>query len=266
MSYYFQYYLQQLKTVTAFMLQYRAALGIWMIGHVLEPLVYLIVWSAVATGGGRTGGFTPRTFAAYFIAAMLVNHITYTWIMWEHEYRVRDGTFSFALLRPVHPIHSDISDNLASKVVTFPIILFAAAVLAVIFHPDLHPPLWAVALFFPAAVMAFLLRFLVEWTVAQTAFWTTRTEAVNQMYFMLLLFLSGQIAPLELFPAPIRVLAAALPFRWMISFPVELLMGRLTPSAALAGLLIQTAWFGAVLLLLRVVWRAGIKIYSAVGA
>ena len=102
--------------------------------------------------------------------------------------------------------------------------------------------------------------------MAQTAFWTTRTEAVNQMYFMLLLFLSGQIAPLELFPAPIRVLAAALPFRWMISFPVELLMGRLTPSAALAGLSIQAAWFGAVLLLLRVVWRAGIKIYSAAGA
>ena len=59
MNYYFRYYLQQLKTVTAFMLQYRAALGIWMIGHVLEPLVYLIVWSAVATGGGRRAA-SPR--------------------------------------------------------------------------------------------------------------------------------------------------------------------------------------------------------------
>lgn len=266
MNYYAQYYLQQLRTVTAFMLQYRAALGIWMIGHVLEPLVYLIVWSAVAAGGGSTGDYSPRGFAAYFIVIMLVNHATYTWIMWEHEYRVRDGTFSIALLRPVHPIHSDISDNLASKVVTLPIILAAALVLAAVFRPDLHPPLWAAALFLPSVALAFLLRFLVEWTVALAAFWTTRVSAINQVYYMLLLFLSGQLAPLAMFPAPIRALAAALPFRWMIAFPAELLLGRLTPAEALAGLCVQAAWAGAALLAMRLVWRAGVKAYTAVGA
>jgi len=265
-NYYAQYYLQQLKTVTAFMLQYRAALGIWMIGHVMEPLVYMIVWAAVASGGGSTGDYTPRGFAAYFIVMMLVNHATYSWIMYEHEYRVRHGSFSYSLLRPVHPIHSDLSDNLASKVVTLPIILAAAGVLAAVFHPDLHPPLWAAALFLPSVFLAFLLRFLMEWTLAMAAFWTTRVEAANQMYFMLLLFLSGQLAPLELFPAPVRALAAVLPFRWMLSFPVELLLGRLTPAEALTGLLIQGVWIAAVLGLMRGVYRAGVKLYTAVGA
>jgi ABC-type uncharacterized transport system permease subunit len=41
-------YTQQFKTTFAAMLQYRASLFIWMISAVLEPLVYLIVWSAVS--------------------------------------------------------------------------------------------------------------------------------------------------------------------------------------------------------------------------
>lgn len=266
MNYYARYYLQQLKTVTAFMLQYRAALGIWMIGHVLQPVVFLIVWSVVAAGGGDTGDYTARTFAAYFLVLMLVNHATYTWIMYEHEYRVRTGIFSIALLRPVHPIHSDISDNLASKVVTLPLMLVAAAILALVFHPVLHPPLWAAALFVPSLFMAFLLRFMAEWTLSLAAFWTTRVSALNQMYFMLMLFLSGQIAPLELFPVPIRMLAEALPFRWMVAFPVELLLGRLTPNAALGGLGMQAVWIAVVMVVLRLVYRAGIRNFSAVGA
>ncbi len=46
-------YMQQFKTTLAMMFQYRASLFIWMIGHVLEPLVYLIVWSVVAASQRR---------------------------------------------------------------------------------------------------------------------------------------------------------------------------------------------------------------------
>jgi ABC-2 type transport system permease protein len=115
-------------------------------------------------------------------------------------------------------------------------------------------------------LLAFILRFLLEWTLALSAFWTTRTGAINQIYFVLVLFLSGQIAPIALFPYPIRVAAAVLPFRWMIGFPVELLLGRLTLGDALTGLMAQAAWLCVSLVLLRIVWRAGVRVYSAVGA
>src|SRR5512137_1284916 len=196
-------YVQQFRTTLAMMFQYRASLLIWMIGHVLEPLVYLIVWSVVAnSGGGSVGDYTKTQFAAYFIVLMLVNHATYTWIMYEFEYRIRHGSLSFALLKPVHPIHSDIADNVSSKMVTLPFMLAIGAVLAVIFHPALSPEPWAIWLFIPALLLAFLVRFLLEWTLAQAAFWTTRVNAINQAYFVLILFLSGQIAPLTLFPYP----------------------------------------------------------------
>ncbi len=260
-------YAQQFKTTFAATLQYRASLVIWMISHVLEPLVYLVVWSTVSSSsGGKVGDYSTADFAAYFIVLMLVNHVTYTWIMYEFEYRVREGTFSVALLKPVHPIHSDIADNVSSKVITMPLMVLIAAGLVVMFHPVMTPPPWAIVATIPALFLAFLVKFFVEWTLAQAAFWTTRVDAINQVYFVLVLFLSGQMAPLALFPAFIQLLANVLPFRWMIGFPVELLLGRLTPAEALSGISVQIVWAVVAYRVLRFVWSRGVRVYSAVGA
>jgi viologen exporter family transport system permease protein len=261
-------YGQQFRTSLAGMVQYRAELVIWLIGHVLEPLVYLAVWTSIAESGvgGSVGGYDGADFAAYFITLMLANHVTYTWIMWEYEYRVRYGSLSFALLRPVHPIHADIADNLTSKLVTLPLIVAAAGVLWLSFRPAFHITAWATAASLASLVIAFGLRFLLEWTLALAAFWTTRVSAVNQVYFIAALFLSGQMAPLSLLPRPLQLAASVLPFRWITSFPVELFLGRLAPRETLWGMAVQAAWLGLFLLLLRLAWRAGVRRYSAVGA
>jgi ABC-2 type transport system permease protein len=260
-------YVQQFRTTLAVQLQYRAALFIWLIGHILTPLVSLVVWTTVSrSGAGLVAGYSAGDFAAYFLVLMVVNHATFTWIMFEYEYRVRHGSLSFALLRPVHPIHSDIADNVAFKLITLPGMLLAAAVVGLGFPPSFHPPLWAVLAFLPALALAFLVRFLLEWTLALSAFWTTRVSAVNQGYFVVGFFLSGQLAPLSLLPDWVRGISLPLPFRWTVAFPVELLLGRLTPLEALEGIAIQAGWLAAALLLLRFVWRAGVRAYSAVGA
>ena len=106
-------YLQQLKTGMATMLQYRASLVIWLIGNVLEPLIYLVVWTTVSRStGGTVGGYGTRDFAAYYIVLMLVNQVTFSWVMYEFDYRIREGTFSADLL---HPGLDDQSDDPAHE-------------------------------------------------------------------------------------------------------------------------------------------------------
>ncbi len=260
-------YAQELKTGIASMLQYRATLFIWLIGNILEPLIYLVVWSTVSrSSGGSIGGYDAKGFAAYYIVLMLVNQATFTWVMYEFDYRVREGMFSPVLLHPVHPIHADIAANLSSKVVSLPFMFGAAVGLTAIFHPAFRFAAWSLAVFVPALVLGFLVRFLVEWTIALAAFWTTRVTAINQIHFMAMLFFSGQIAPLAVLPAPLRVVATILPFRWTVGFPVELILGRLTPGQALAGFGAQAAWLIAAAVIVKFAWRASVKNYSAVGA
>lgn len=260
-------YRANFRVTLATQLQYRASLVIWLLGTVLEPTIYLVVWRTIATsGGGSVGGYDAADFAAYFLILMLVNHLTFTWIMFEYEYRIRQGMFSPLLLRPVHPIHKDIADNITYKLLALPILLPAALALAVAFGAALRPAPWALLALLPALVLAYLIRFLIEWTLAMAAFWTTRTSAINQAYFVISLFLAGQVAPLALLPAPVRAVASVLPFRWMLAFPVELALGRLAPRDALLGLAAQGGWLLGAFALFTLVWRIGIRRYSGVGA
>lgn len=257
-------YRQQFKVTLAVQFQYRVGLAIWMLEEILQPTIYLVVWRTVA-GSGEVGGYGAREFAAYYIVLMIVNHFTENWHMWEYEYYIREGKLSAWLLRPVHPIHKDIAANIGYKVLMLAVLLPATIGLTLVFKPVFSPPLWVFPAFVPAILLAAAIAFAVGWVVAMAAFWTVRVSAINQMYFLLMLFASGYIAPLDVLPDALQGLAALLPFRWMLAFPTELVLGRLEPGQWASGLAVQVAWLAASLFALRIVWRAGVRRYGAVG-
>ncbi|MEJ7748915.1 MAG: ABC-2 family transporter protein, partial [Candidatus Limnocylindrales bacterium] len=255
------------RTELALQLAYRGALVIWLLGLLLEPIVYLVVWTTVARAqGGSVGGFTAGDFAAYFTVLMVVNQLTFTWHFHFFEWRVRNGFFSPILLRPVHPIHNDVAENLTFKALTFTVVAPVALFVLVSFGASSDTQPWNLLALVPALLLAMGLRFAIEWTLALAAFWITRTAALNQAYYVAILFLSGQVAPLSLFPPAVQTVASVLPFRWMVAFPVETALGRLSPTEVLTGYAIQAAWILVALAVLRVAWRAGVRRYSAVGA
>ena len=260
-------YRAKFRTEIALQFAYRGALAIWLLGLLIQPIVYLVVWTTVARSqGGSVGEFTAGDFAAYFTVLMIVNQLTFTWHFFEFEWRVRNGFFSPLLLRPVHPAHNDVAENLTFKLLTFSGVAPVALLLIVTFGASLRPSAWHVLAFIPALALAMALRFVLEWTLALAAFWLTRVSAINDAYWVALLFLSGQVAPLSLLPPIVQSIASVLPFRWMVAFPVETLLGRLSPQEVVLGLGVQLAWIAVALGALRVGWRAGVKRYSAVGA
>lgn len=261
------YYGAQFAVTFAEQIAYRGAVLIWLISLVTQPLISLVVWTTVArANGGSAGGITTGEYAAYFIALMVVNQLTFSWHAWEFEWRVRNGFFSPMLLRPIHPIHNDIAQNLTFKTLTFVVLLPTAVGLGFAFGADFSPSAWDLVAFVPALVLAMGLRFFIEWCLAMAAFWLTRVMALNQVFGVATFFLAGQAAPLALFPEPVQVIAAILPFRWTLAFPIELLLGNLSGREIAVGLVVQVVWIGLVLALLRFMWARGVRRYSAVGA
>jgi ABC-2 type transport system permease protein len=255
-----------LRIAIAAELQYRAAGVIWLLGSIVEPLIYLVVWSTAArAAGGALEGFTPPDFAAYYLVLMVVNQLTGSWLMHEMQWRIQNGSLSFLLLRPLHPVHGDLAENLAHKLVMLVVMLPAAALVGWGFAARFETGALSLAAFAPAFALAFALRFAVEWVLALGAFWTTRVLAVNQAYFAVLFFLSGRAAPTELLPGALEALALALPFRWMVAFPVEVLLGRVAPREIALGLAIQLAWLGVALAGSALLWRRAVRRFSAVG-
>ena len=237
-----------------------------MIGAILEPTIFLVVWSTVAESrGGDVGGYTASEFAAYYIVLMMVNHFTFSWIMQVFQFRIQFGSLSYELLRPVHPIHADIMDNIAFKLVQLTLMIPAMIIHIILFDPAFDFRARDLMLAVPVILLAFIVRFFLEWALALAAFWTTRTVAINNMYFLVMMFVSGRIAPIALLPIWLQETARVLPFYYVVAFPAELINGSLSDEQILNGIMMLMVWLVLAWVIMQSLWRVSVKSFSAVG-
>lgn len=260
------FYVTTMKTAIISQFQYRVSNYFYMIGMVAEPVIYLVVWSSIANSqGGSVGGLTAGGFAAYYIVWTLVRNVNIVFTPYGWEGRIQRGELSAMLLRPIHPIHYDLAYFAGWKFVVFIMWLPIAAVLALVFHPTLAPTPLDIGVFFLAIWGAYLIRSLLLWVLGMITFWTTRVSAIYELYFALELLLSGRLVPLSLLPQWAQHLSNFLPFQWCFSFPIEVLVGNLSPQELLSGLGFQVLWIVGSAVILQVVWRAGVRRFSSVG-
>jgi ABC-2 type transport system permease protein len=246
----------------AYMVEYRAELILWVLSGSL-PIILMGVWTQAAQNGRF--GLNAVDFARYFLAVFLVRQFSVVWVVWEFEREVLEGKLSPRLLQPIDPVWHHIASHLSERVARMPFAFFLV-VLFFILYPQAFwiPSLSQIVLFSVALILSFILRFIIQYTFAMFAFWTERASAIESFWFLFYLFLSGLIAPLEVFPPIVRSLVLCTPFPYLINFPVNLLIGL--PVDIGRGFLSIIGWTLFFLGLNRVLWRAGLKRYSGMGA
>ncbi len=269
--YWYRVYRANLRVAWALMLQYRFSTLIWALWGFVGPLISLAVWSAATRSRGSdvvrgSQVYSAGDFAAYFLVYMIFSHFTMSWDAFEFAYRVRTGSLSPQLLRPMHPIHADASFNIGFKVLTTLVLLPAWILLFVLLHPQLPSTALDILIAVPTLLLAGLVRYIWQYTLAAVAFWTVRVDAINQFYYVLDAFLAGRIAPIALMPVWIGAISRYTPFYGMGAFPVEVALGRVAGSDLLSGIAAQIVWLGVGIVVFRFVWNAGVRQYSAVGA
>jgi ABC-2 type transport system permease protein len=260
------FYLTQMKMAVLQQLQYRVANYFYMIGMIAEPVIYLVVWSTVAIAqGGSVAGYTPGEFAAYYIVWTLVRNMNIVLTPYAWENYIQRGELSMELLRPVHPLHAQMAYFAGWKFVVIVLWLPIAAILAMIFRPEIHTSPWAVAAFVIALWGGFFVRFMMLWLLGMITFWTTRVSAIFELYFTMELLFSGRLVPMALLPPWAQQLASYMPFQWAFGFPIELLLGKYTQAQALYGLAAQVFWIALGVILVQLFWRTALRRFSAVG-
>jgi ABC-2 type transport system permease protein len=243
---------------------YRAEMLIWMLTTTM-PLVSLALWSAVAAEA-PIGRFTQARFGAYFLATLVVRQLTGSWLVWALNQAIRSGELSQRLLKPIHPLVSFSAENLAAVPLRAALAAPIAVIGLFIAEPGALPSTpGRVALVLAALVGAWAINFLTMALIGSLAFFVESSTSIFEIWLVAFGVLSGYLVPLELFPAWLQRLAAAMPFRYTIAFPVEAILGLLPPGAALENLAIQWAYVALCAAGAWLVWRAGIKRYGAFG-
>jgi len=253
-----------IKSTWSSWMQHRGFFFLLAFGWMIPPLIYLCVWSTAA-GKERIGGLTRGEFVAYYLVLILVNQLTYSQTNWTVGDVIREGKMSTLLLRPMSPLYDALSTEVAGKVVCMAFVVPVAAVLALVLRPEWHITLRDGLAFVPALALAWALRFFWGYWLALLAFWATRADALLAVQDALVFLLAGQVAPTALLPGALRNLARVLPFRYMVGFPVEVLTGQLDHVTLLTGFALQVGWLTIALALFTIMWREGLRRYTAVG-
>lgn len=251
-----------LSVYYAYMLEYRAELLFWVLSGTL-PLILMGVWMEAAQEGEFP--LSSLQFARYFFAAFLVRLLNTVWVIWEFEKQVVEGKLSPRLLQPIDPVWHHVAAHLSDRLTRLPFIL-GLVVLFFILYPQAFwlPSLGNFLLFVLGVALAFALRFLMQYTFALFSFWMERAAAIEQFWFLLYLFFSGLIAPLEVFPPQLREIVEWTPFPYLVHFPAAVLVGL--PVDVGRSLLMILGWGLLFLVWNRWLWRQGLKRYSGMGA
>ena len=246
----------------ALMLEYRAEILLWALAG-LVPFVMLAVW--IESPAGAALGMGPTQLARYFLAAFVVRQFTVAWVLAVFEEDALQGRLSPMLLQPLHPFWRYLASHGAEQAIRLPIV----AMIAALFFLALPWAFWLptpqrALLTLAATFLAFVLNFLIQCTMACLCFWSDRVNALERLIYIPMLFLSGLAAPLEAYPPALRRLAEWTPFPLMVHFPAQLLSGGEVRISS--GFTALALWITGLLLLVSVLWRAGVRRYGAMGA
>jgi len=243
---------------------YRSQFIVWILAT-NTPLVMLALWSSVAREA-PFGHFGERAFVAYFLLTLIVRLLTGTWVVWEMNLEIKDGTLSQRLLRPVHPFLVYAVDNLAGiplrVLVSLPV---AVVVVATVARAELtsDPLMWLAAPF--AVLGAWLISFSAMLAIGSLGLFWESSIALWDLWFSFYFVFSGYLFPLELFPRWLLRWVAVSPFPYTLSFPVETMLGMTSRADVLSGLAKQYAYGVGFLVLALWLWRRGLVRYAAYG-
>jgi ABC-2 type transport system permease protein len=253
-----------LRVGMADMLAYRAEFLVWILSMNL-PLVMMALWTAVAADG-PVGRFGQRDFVAYYLGMLIVRILSGSWLVWELTMEIRRGILATRLLRPIHPLWAFSATQLAAVpmrvVVLSPLVVVLYWVAGA--RLPVHDPA-RLAILAASLVGAWLLLFLVMALIGMLAAYVESALSVFDLWLAAQSILSGFLVPLELMPAWVARLARVLPFRYILGFPVETLIGLESNATALRDLGVQWLFIAGALLATIVLWRRALRRFAAFG-
>lgn len=262
---------------------YRAEMLVWLLTTTM-PLVSMALWSTAAQGQ-RLGpeNFGSREFVAYFLLTLVVRLVTSNWVLWEISEDVRTGAFASRLLRPAHPLLVYTAEQIAALPLRAAIALpVAIGILLTMARDQLTHDLRLLGLFLLALPAAWLVNYLAMAAIGLLALWIDSALGLMYVWMGLFTLFSGYILPLSLLPAWLRQVADVLPFRYILDVPVKILLGWPIPGGDGRGQVLRdttTGWhqalhavgiaylyIAALLVVLVLMWRRGLKRFGAFGS
>ncbi len=193
----------------------------------LIAIIFILsqLWKTTyAIQGVRTlSGFSISDMIWYLCAAEAVAMSLPT-LTRRIDEEVRSGQLAYLLSRPCSYILYNFAHYLGERIVRFSICCIVGAGLALLIVGLPHFTLMGILAWPLTVLFAFSIEFVCYFAIGLLAFWTEETQSFSFLYSRITLVLGGVLAPLEIFPQPLRSIAQTLPFSTILYVPARTLV------------------------------------------
>jgi len=246
---------------------YRASMFIWIMTDVVTAVTMPLVWAkASAAAGGPIAGFRTGDFVLYYLCLLLLNNFITSHMMWDLATEIKEGNFTATLIRPISYYQFTFFRNIAWRMLRTALFVPMFLILLFLYRGYLHDAhVFITWQFFLAVILGHLVSFTFVMAMTMLAFFTQEVYSIFELYYVPLIFLSGQLFPVSVLPGWAQVLAKLFPFYFTTGAPTEILIGRIQGAGVYQVLVIQVAWIVAAYCASRLLWVKGLKHYTAVG-
>jgi ABC-2 type transport system permease protein len=250
-------------------LEYRVNFLISLISAAYPIFIQYFLWTAIYLNATTdlVYGFTFQQMMAYTFMAGLVARIVRTGFEYEIMDDIKSGKFSRFLVQPLgyfpYRLASYFGNKLPNQVIILLILTLLLVGLNIFWGVTLEP--LRIGLFLIALALAVVLNFLIFYGISAIAFWLVEIGFLFEGIRIVFILFSGGIFPLEVFGPTFMRVMDFLPFKFTVSYPINVLNGKIPLPQVYSGFGVQLLWIGVIWVLANLLWRIGSKRYVAVG-
>jgi ABC-2 type transport system permease protein len=250
-------------------MEYRSNFLLNMISASFPIFIQFFLWTTIYGGDRKAiiNGYSYIQIITYTIMANIVSRLIRTGFEYEVNDDIKNGGLNKFIVKPIDYSCYKFCCFIGQKLVYLLVMVFMILGILTFLTAKfgLHFGIYQIFLFFITLFLAFILNFVIFFSISTSAFWLFEIGFLFEAVRIVIIFLSGGIFPLDIFGKNASVIFSFLPFKYTINFPVEVLNGRLSLALGLQGVLIQIVWIILFALLAKLLWQAGSKRYVAVG-
>ena len=263
-------YLQVLKITFQQEFAYRLNFIMWRVRNVIQIFLLFFLWTSVFSDPARQFfGYDRSKILTYVFGILIIKAIVFSSRTIELSSIISDGTLALYLLKPINFFKYWFTADMASKILNLSFSFVETVLLFLILKPELFfqsNPIYLL-LFFISLSIAVLLFFTIVFLINMFSFWAPETGWALPFLFIVIIgdFLSGSVFPLDIFSKSVQNIFYSLPFPYLVFFPLQVYLGKLSIPTVINGMFISLGWLIVLWFSMKYVWERGMKKFSSEG-
>lgn len=236
----------------------------------MQIILVFSLWDTVFSGQQKEiFGYDRAKILTYVFGLIIVRAFVLSARAVDVAGQIPRGQIANLLLKPVSYFKYWLTRDISSKALNLIFATIETLVLYLLLRPPFFLQTNAVSLLgsFVMVALAMFIFFVLLFIISAVPFWMP--EAGWGMHFLVGIvaveFLSGGLFPLDVLPTAIQNILYLTPFPYLIFFPIQAYLGKVTGTLLLRGIVVSAFWAVALWALMREVWKRGLKVYNVPG-